>query len=354
MASTWPLRSQRKIELPSTDVNVAALRWLRSHVDKDEKIEGWVLDERKAYRQIGVKPDHRRWSVISLREPSTGKVSFFVMIGHSFGLVSAVYNYNRRSAAITDVLRRIFLVAAFNFYDDKYGFEPSATCSSAFEVAQKVHLWLGAQFDPKKLQQCRDPTILGVTYDLNDMLLKIKPSRKLELEEEISSILECQVFPPGQAGKLRGKLMFGASQLWGKIGRAFLRSLSERQYSKMNHTKLNKALVISLQQWLWLIKEGPPRPIEFAKPRTPDFVIFTDGSFPDGSKGSPTLPWIGGVLFQKGAQPLQFGAAVEFSLIEKWIPRKSQIAMVELFATVVALRTFSERLAGSLNPYREL
>ena len=58
---------------------------------KDEKIEGWVLDERKAYRQIGVKPDHRRWSVISLREPSTGKVSFFVMIGHSFGLVSAVY-----------------------------------------------------------------------------------------------------------------------------------------------------------------------------------------------------------------------------------------------------------------------
>ena len=336
-----------KIELPSTDVNVAALRWLRSHVDKDEKIEGWVLDERKAYRQIGVKPDHRRWSVISLREPSTGKVSFFVMIGHSFGLVSAVYNYNRRSAAITDVLRRIFLVAAFNFYDDKYGFEPSTTCSSAFEVAQKVHLWLGAQFDPKKLQQCRDPTILGVTYDLSDMLLKIKPSRKLELEEEISSILECQVFPPGQAGKLRGKLMFGASQLWGKIGRAFLRSLSERQYSKMNHTKLNKALAISLQQWLWLIKEGPPRPIEFAKPRTPDFVIFTDGSFPDGSKGSPAVPWIGGVLFQKGAQPLQFGAAVEFSLIEKWIPRKSQIAMVELFATVVALRTFSERIAGS-------
>ena len=112
---------------------------------------------------------------------------------------------------------------------------------------KKFIFGLGAQFDPKKLQQCRDPTILGVTYDLNDMLLKIKPSRKLELEEEISSILECQVFPPGQAGKLRGKLMFGASQLWGKIGRAFLCSLSERQYSKMNHAKLNKALVISLQ-----------------------------------------------------------------------------------------------------------
>lgn len=53
------------------------------------------------------------------------------MVGHSFGLVSSVYNYNRRSAAITDILRRIFFVAAFNFYDDKYGFEPEHTVKLA-------------------------------------------------------------------------------------------------------------------------------------------------------------------------------------------------------------------------------
>ena len=53
--------------------------------------------------------------MVALKDPSTGKVAFFVMVGHSFGLVSAVYNYNRRSAAITDILRRVFSVAAFNF-----------------------------------------------------------------------------------------------------------------------------------------------------------------------------------------------------------------------------------------------
>ena len=37
------------------------------------------------------------------------------MVSHSFGLVAAVYNYNRRSAAITDVLRRLFKVGAFDF-----------------------------------------------------------------------------------------------------------------------------------------------------------------------------------------------------------------------------------------------
>ena len=336
-----------KLELPSTDVNVAALRWLRSKLPKEADVQGWVLDERKAYRQIPVRPDQRRWSVIAMRDPNEGKVAFFVMIGHSFGLVSAVYNYNRRSAAITDILRRVFFVAAFNFYDDKYGFEPSTTCASAFEVAQKVHWWLGAQFDEKKLQLCQDPTILGVTYDLVNMELKIKQARKVELIDEISSILLSQVFPPGQAGKLRGKLMFGSSQLWGKIGRAFLRALSERQYTKANHSHLSKAIVLALKQWKWLIEEGPPRPISESRPRSSDFVIFTDGSYPDGKHGSPLKPWIGGVLFARGEAPLQFGCEVPQKLIAKWLPRKSQIAMVELFATVVALKTFGHRIAGS-------
>ena len=67
-----------KLELPSTDGNVAALRWLRTHCKV--KLEGWVLDERKAYRQIAVRPDHRKWSVVSLRDPKDGRQAFFVMI----------------------------------------------------------------------------------------------------------------------------------------------------------------------------------------------------------------------------------------------------------------------------------
>jgi hypothetical protein len=336
-----------KLELPSTDVNVAALRWLRSKLPKGTDVQGWVLDERKAYRQLAVRPDQRRWSVIAMREPKEGKIAFFVMIGHSFGLVSAVYNYNRRSAAITDILRRVFFVAAFNFYDDKYGFEPATTCASAFETAQKVHWWLGAQFDEKKLQLCQDPTILGVTYDLVGMELKIKQARKVELLDEISSILSSQVLPPGQAGKLRGKLMFGSSQLWGKIGRAFLRALSERQYTRANNSHLSEAIVLALKQWKWLIEEGPPRPISKSRPRSSDFVIFTDGSYPDGKPGSPLKPWIGPVLCRKGEAPLQFGCEVPQKLIDKWIPRKFPIAMVELFATVVALKTFKRRISDS-------
>ncbi|OLP88302.1 hypothetical protein AK812_SmicGene30386 [Symbiodinium microadriaticum] len=213
-----------KLELPSTDANVAVIKWLRSRLP-DKPLRGWVLDERRAYRQVPISPGHRKWSVVALKDPSTGKVAFFVMVGHSFGLVSAVYNYNRRSAAITDILRRVFSV---------------------------VHWWLGARFDQQKLQLCPDPTILGVTYDLEQYLLKIKKSRKKELFDEISMILEHEELSPGQAGKLRGKLMFGASQLWGKVGRAFLRALSDRQYSrKTMDTALTPALIYSLYKWQW-------------------------------------------------------------------------------------------------------
>ncbi|OLP84362.1 hypothetical protein AK812_SmicGene34786 [Symbiodinium microadriaticum] len=284
-----------KLELPSTDANVAVIKWLRSRLP-DKALRGWVLDERRAYRQVPISPGHRKWSVVALKDPSTGKVAFFVMVGHSFGLVSAVYNYNRRSAAITDILRRMFSVAAFNLYDDKYGFEPEDTAASAFALAEKVHWWLGARFDQQKLQLCSDPTILGVTYDLEQYLLKIKKSRKKELSDEISMILEHEELSPGQAGKLRGKLM----------------------------------------------------PIPGSGSRKSDIVIFTDGSAPSSSPKDPATEMIGGVMFTREDSPKQFSSDVPKLIVQRWFPRKTQICMIELLAAVVAVQTFREEIRGKL------
>ncbi|CAE7517169.1 unnamed protein product, partial [Symbiodinium microadriaticum] len=266
-----------KLELPSTDANVAVIKWLRSRLPTNLFVDGFWTNAGHIARCPFLQ------------------VAFFVMVGHSFGLVSAVYNYNLRSAAITDILRRVFFVAGFNFYDDKYGFEPEETAARA-----KVHWWLGARFDQQKLQLCSDPTILGVTYDLEQYLLKIKKSRKKELFDEISMILEHEELSPGQAGKLRGKLMFGASQLWGKIGRAFLRALSDRQYSrKTADTALTPALLYSLYKWRTLVIHGPPRPIPGSGSRRTDVVIFTDGSAPSANPKDPATEMIGGVMFTR-------------------------------------------------------
>ena len=78
-----------KLQLPSTDLNVAVLRELRTRAG-DRRLEGWVLDKRKAYRQLPILPEHRKFSVVCLI-PDDDRPKYFVMIGHSFGLVSAVY-----------------------------------------------------------------------------------------------------------------------------------------------------------------------------------------------------------------------------------------------------------------------
>ena len=145
-----------KFQLPFSDENVAVIRMLLS-TSAGAQIRAWVLDERKAYRQVAINPDHRRFSVVAFRLFETCKVAYFIMIGHSFGLVAAVYNYNRRSALVNEILQKIFLLVSFNFYDDKYGFETETTIDSALKCGQSVHQWLGATYDQKKLHHLRLP-----------------------------------------------------------------------------------------------------------------------------------------------------------------------------------------------------
>ena len=336
-----------KLQLPSTDTNVAALRMMRSAMP-GAKFAGWVLDERKAYRQVAIRPDHRKFSVICIKSPVSLEPAFFVMVGHSFGLVSAVYNYNRRSAAINEILQRLFNLVAFNFYDDKYGFEPLGSVESAFHVAQRIHWLLGAAFDPKKLQLTDKPVILGVTYNLSDWVLEIKANRREELIDEIQSVLRSGVLEPGHAGKLKGKLMFGASQLWGKVGRAFLRSISERQYARFPSNDvftLDRPLEESLRQWLKLVSRGPPRTIELCSFKKADLVIFTDGFSPDPREDDHRPDRIGGVIFDRRmTSPVQFTSRVPKDLRDRWLVRKTQIIPVEMLAPIVALETFSDRL----------
>ena len=80
-------------------------------------------------------------------------------------------------------------------------------------------------------------------------MIRIKESRREQLLSEIEEILRSKILLPGHASKLKGKLMFGASQLYGKSGRAALRALSERQYDSNGNHKTNEAIEESLKIW---------------------------------------------------------------------------------------------------------
>jgi hypothetical protein len=179
-------------------------------------------------------------------------------------------------------------------------------------------------------------------------MLEVTEERKEELQAEINECLQKKRLTPGHAAKLKGKLLYAASQLWGKIGRAFLRALSERQYTKRYREIVDKALELSLKEWNRLLDTAPRRKLLPEAGTGVEALAFTDGYAPDERKGERGLPQVGGVVFVKGGAvpPMYFSAVLGQDLIDTWLPRKNQIAMVELFAPALALLLAKDRLRG--------
>ena len=72
-------------------------------------------------------------------------------------------------------------------------------------------------------------------------------------------------------------------------------------------------------------------------------MIYTDGYFPDQRKEETEEPRIGGVAFARGRQtPVAFSIEIPREVMDTWIPRKTQIVMVEAIALPVAAETFRE------------
>lgn len=172
--------------------------------------------------------------------------------------------------------------------------------------------------------------------------MKIKPDRRARILCEIEGILESKTLTAGHCAKLKGKLQCLGSSLFGRKGRAFLRALPERQYETKKDSSLTETLEYALLAWVEIVEKGLPRSIPTKQARPADAVIFTDGQADPG-----TTPRIGGALLAWwGPTPICFTLEVPKPLVEKWIPRKNQIMLVELLGILVALHVFGDELMG--------
>ena len=101
--------------VPSTDSNIALFKAERGAAPRDDVV-AWVLDESKAHRQIAVRQDHRRYTVMASTDPSRPRVGYFVLLVHSFGLPAAVFPYNRSAALLTQFFVRECRFVVQNYY----------------------------------------------------------------------------------------------------------------------------------------------------------------------------------------------------------------------------------------------
>ena len=82
-----------KLQVPTADLVVSTIRTLASSYSG--KFGAWIVDERSAFRQLPVAPESRAVAVVVLCAPGKGRVAYFMMYCHPFGLSPSVYNYNR-------------------------------------------------------------------------------------------------------------------------------------------------------------------------------------------------------------------------------------------------------------------
>jgi len=313
----------------------------------------WTLmgaseDLKAAYRQCPLSAACVALTIILLWNPFESKVQFHELWGQPFGAGHAVPNFYRMASWIAEVCRKLLFLHMDHFFDDFWVIEPQATIICGVWCVRKVMAACGFQLDPQKSQLPSVVwTALGVIYDMTTLrssqklLVKPRPRRLMNAAHELITILRQKILTPSHAAKLFGKLDFLNQTLFGRVGRVGLLAIKERQYDYSTE-RLSFALEAAIWWLLQLLMSCPPRQMPIFGTQRPPVILYTDGSSDNNRKPAH---YIGAVLSVPGrAKLLYTHAPVPDNLVQRWLPKKNYIMLVELFAGPVALDTFAQFL----------
>ena len=258
-----------------------------------------TVDLQSAYKQFAIRPDNRRFSVLSLKCPKDGKTKGFVSRTLPFGSVASVLHFNR----IARLLHRLGLeldISWANYYDDfpviDFKFL-SAHTEAAIRTLTSL-LGFTCSLD-KELPFNETAEMLGVNLDLSSSsagIVKIsnKADRLQQFVSAVEEILQAGSVNPRQLPSLFGRVLFVESQLMGRSGRLALSELRVLERTQSKQVKLG-AVQIRAFELLWnRYKSNVPRTLKCLKTEPP-VVVFTDGACE--LRDSQIVCTIGGVLF---------------------------------------------------------
>ena len=123
------------------------------------------------------------------------------MIGHGVGLVAAVFNFDRRSAAFNDILLKFGLMG---YFDHHYGLRPATIIDEDLEIAKEITTLLRSDLSIHKCQAGKCVESLGITYSFDSHGVLLKSSTRLEQKAAIDHVPIPGKQLPAEAGKTQG------------------------------------------------------------------------------------------------------------------------------------------------------
>ena len=149
-----------------------------------------VLDLSNAYKQFAIKPDCRRYSVVTLKNPDDGSVQCFEGRVLPFGATASVVHFNRYSRLLQHVGYLLHNPWS-GYFDDFPVVSPAVLSESTMKTMILLLDLLGFEFASHKLQQfSNQATVLGVEVDFGKVLEdKVLVGNKVGRLQEVRALI---------------------------------------------------------------------------------------------------------------------------------------------------------------------
>lgn len=295
-----------------------------------------------AYRKIPMRPEHS-WSCIVCYPGRSGK-GLRLRRYHSmlFGLPLAVTAFNRLPFFLQALTRRIFVLLCSFYYDDATFQDWQSTATHTQSLVAEVMQLLGYPFAQAKSQgPSATGDFLGLVHDLSaahvtaEIRVWIRDRLQAKISDLINTAFAEQRLHPGTAAKLYGCVTFLDQAAFGKIARAGLSALKDRQCVDTT-SMLTPSLVRAFETIQAVIRLQPQRVVRILAGQQPRICGASDAA-QDQHVGS------GGFLVHT-RMFIRLGAVVPITpaVVQLWKPCDVYIAQLELLMVFQAILTFPD------------
>ena len=172
-------------------------------------------------------------------------------------------------------------------------------------------------------------------------------SRRTELLALIESHLEQDCLKPKDAERLRGRLQWYDTFLFGRVANYAMSVIGKRASSCSTVGNLDS----QLKRALLFLKERVlvSKPLELTRMAGKTFFVFTDGAVEPAADGTQILASVGGILYNSdGVAEAFFSEKVPQLILNMFLQHSSHpIFEVELLATLVAAHVWASAIANT-------
>ena len=236
-----------------------------------------VVDYKNAYKNLPVCKQHDEFAAI-LIGPPTGELMVAYLRTLLFGSRRSPASWARITGFAQWVMLQLGSVFLAVYIDDCFTVEPAETAHSSLAVVRALNRALGLALAPEKcVYPAETLTLLGDNLTLAEAFVEATlPKRKAkDLMRSLRTTLQRGTLSPAAAAKLRGRLGWAQSLLFGRFGRAMLAPFTNRQYAKgSGRLPLSAELSEALPWRIAIISNPTPRRIKFTE--TQPIFVYVD------------------------------------------------------------------------------